>query len=333
MVDFIIGVPGLIISLVLLIFSGDALVRGSVSLAKRMGVSSLVIGLTVVAFGTSAPELIVSVGAAVNNHPQIALGNVIGSNIANVGLVLGVTAMLIVLPIQSKRIMFDWILMMASFGLLSFFLYDNVVARWEGILFVILLLAYIAVTIYLSKQDNGDEGVEKDTSGMKMMNAIMLVLLACGGLAGGAFLLVESASEIASSLGVSERVISITVVAFGTSVPELTASVIAAIRKQTEISIGNIIGSNLFNVLAVIGVTGSIQPIAIEFSDFSVDLVWMVLFSLVLMAVIYPLRKNLQRYRKNASPGVIFNIRSGRLSKLGGALLAVLYVVYVIYLF
>lgn len=330
--DFIIGVPGLIVSLVLLIFSGDALVRGSVSLAQRMGVSSLVIGLTVVAFGTSAPELLVSVGAAVNNHPQIALGNVIGSNIANVGLVLGVTAILIVLPIRSKRIMFDWILMMVSFVMLAIFLYDNKIERWEGIVFVVLLIAYIVISIYMSRQDRANEDTDQ-TGVMKMSRAIGLVLLACVGLAGGAYLLVESASEIALNMGVSERVISITMVAFGTSVPELTASIVAAFRKQTEISIGNIIGSNLFNVLAVIGITGTIQPILVTFSSFSSDLAWMGLFSVVLMGVIYPVKKNLLRYQEKKSWRVILNIRSGRLSKIGGAVLVILYVGYVILLF
>lgn len=302
------------------------------SLAKRMGVSSLVIGLTVVAFGTSAPELIVSVGAAIDNHPQIALGNVIGSNVANVGLVLGVTALLIALPIRSKRIMLDWILMILSFVMLTVFLYDNKIERWEGIVFVVLLIAYIVISIYMSRKDNGNE--EQVQAGvMKMSRSIGLVLLACIGLAGGAYLLVQSASEIALNMGVSERVISITMVAFGTSVPELTASIVAAFRKQTEISIGNIIGSNLFNVLAVIGITGSIQPITVNFSSFSTDLAWMGLFSIVLMGVIYPVKKNLLRYKEKKSLRVILNIRNGRLSKIGGAVLVILYVGYVILLF
>lgn len=333
MLDFIIGIPGLIISLLLLIFSGDGLVRGSVSLAKRLGISSLVIGLTVVAFGTSAPELLVSIGAAIENHPQIALGNVIGSNIANVGLVLGVTAMLISLPIRSKRIMFDWMLMIASFVLLAIFLWDNRLERWEGIAFVVVLLIYIVLSIFLSRSISEPDDDESKGKEMKLVPAIITVLLACVGLAGGAYLLVESASEIASDLGVSERVISITMVAFGTSVPELTASIIAALRKQTEISIGNIIGSNVFNVLAVIGLTGVIKPIDVSFSDFSVDLIWMFAFSLILMMALYPVKNNIASFAADKKLSVLFNVRSGRLGFWGGAILAVLYVVYVITLF
>lgn len=332
MIDFIIGVPGLILSLVMLIFSGDALVRGSVSLASRFGISSLVIGLTVVAFGTSAPELLVSVGAALNNHPEIALGNVIGSNIANVGLVLGVTALFITLPIKSKRLFKDWMLMVFSFGLLSLFLWDNTIERWEGILFVVLLVTYVIVSVVSSRQDSVVTDNEPGFS-KSLWVSVGLIALACVGLSVGAYLLVESASEIASNLGVSERVISITVVAFGTSVPELTASIVAALKKETEISIGNIIGSNLFNVLAVIGVVGTIKPIQVNFGDFSQDLIWMMVFAFILMILVYPFRNNTKHIAVGLGTGGWFDLRSGRLTFLGGGLLVLLYVSYVLYLF
>lgn len=308
----------LIFGLILLVFSGDFLVRGSVSIAKRFNISSMVVGMTIVAFGTSAPELLVSVNAAISGHPEIALGNVIGSNIANIALVLGLTATIIVLPVRSRHLTRDWAIMISVSLLFVLLLATNdKIGRPEGIILVILLVVFIIFSI-----KNGDaapevHGTEKPD---KLWVALLLIALSSAGLAYGADFLVKGASNIALGWGVSERVISITIVAFGTSVPELTASVISALRKQTDISIGNIIGSNLFNILAVIGITSTIKPIEASFNMFKTDFIWMILISTLLIFLVSPMR--IGKLKKDAV-----------LTKWGGVFLVSIYITYVYLLF
>lgn len=308
----------LIFGLILLVFSGDFLVRGSVSIAKRFNISSMVVGMTIVAFGTSAPELLVSVNAAISGHPEIALGNVIGSNIANIALVLGLTATIIVLPVRSRHLTRDWAIMISVSLLFVLLLATNdKIGRPEGIILVILLVVFIIFSI-----KNGDaapevHGTEKPD---KLWVALLLIALSSAGLAYGADFLVKGASNIALGWGVSERVISITIVAFGTSVPELTASVISALRKQTDISIGNIIGSNLFNILAVIGITSTIKPIEASFNMFKIDFIWMILISTLLIFLVSPMR--IGKLKKDAV-----------LTKWGGVFLVSIYITYVYLLF
>lgn len=308
----------LIFGLILLVFSGDFLVRGSVSIAKRFNISSMVVGMTIVAFGTSAPELLVSVNAAISGHPEIALGNVIGSNIANIALVLGLTATIIVLPVRSRHLTRDWAIMISVSLLFVLLLATNdKIGRPEGIILVILLVVFIIFSI-----KNGDaapevHGTEKPD---KLWVALLLIALSSAGLAYGADFLVKGASNIALGWGVSERVISITIVAFGTSVPELTASVISALRKQTDISIGNIIGSNLFNILAVIGITSTIKPIEASFNMFKIDFIWMILISTLLIFLVSPIR--IGKLKKDAV-----------LTKWGGVFLVSIYITYVYLLF
>ncbi len=306
----------LIAGLVLLVVSGDFLVRGSVAIANRYRLSPMVVGMTIVAFGTSAPELIVSLNAAVSGHPQIALGNVIGSNIANIALVLGLTAIIIRLPVQSTHLQRDWRFMMfVSILFVLFFYTGSTIARWEGILFVALLIGYIVFSI--KKGDTAEEEEEQHSSS-KMWISIAMIIGASAGLAFGADLLVKGASNIASKMGVSERIISITIVAFGTSLPELVTSVLSAIRKQMDISIGNIVGSNLFNILAVIGLTSTISPIKDNFVNFQYDMIWMLLIGFILMKLVVPYR--------------MFN-KSNGLNRVGGTILLSAYIVYVYSLF
>ena len=254
-----------IAGLCILYFGGETLLRGAVALASRFGLSSLAIGLTVVAFGTSAPELAVSLNAALNNASDIALGNVIGSNIANLGLILGLSAVISPLLVQAKIIRLDAPIMLASVLLFAVFLLDNQIGRLEGIILSTGLLAYIAFTFIQARkepeviQEEFLQGVPK-TRGRLTID-LGLVILGLGLLILGGKLLVLAAVTIALQLGMSEAVIGLTIVALGTSLPELTATLVAARRGYGDIAIGNIIGSNIFNMLGILGITTLVTPL------------------------------------------------------------------------
>lgn len=254
-----------IAGLCILYFGGETLLRGAVALASRFGLSSLAIGLTVVAFGTSAPELAVSLNAALNNASDIALGNVIGSNIANLGLILGLSAVISPLLVQAKIIRLDAPIMLASVLLFAVFLLDNQIGRLEGIILITGLLAYIAFTFIQARkepeviQEEFLQGVPK-TRGRLTID-LGLVILGLGLLILGGKLLVLAAVTIALQLGMSEAVIGLTIVALGTSLPELTATLVAARRGYGDIAIGNIIGSNIFNMLGILGITTLVTPL------------------------------------------------------------------------
>ena len=254
-----------IAGLCILYFGGETLLRGAVALASRFGLSSLAIGLTVVAFGTSAPELAISLNAALNNASDIALGNVIGSNIANLGLILGLSAVISPLLVQAKIIRLDAPIMLASVLLFAVFLLDNQIGRLEGIILSTGLLAYIAFTFIQARkepeviQEEFLQGVPK-TRGRLTID-LGLVILGLGLLILGGKLLVLAAVTIALQLGMSEAVIGLTIVALGTSLPELTATLVAARRGYGDIAIGNIIGSNIFNMLGILGITTLVTPL------------------------------------------------------------------------
>ncbi len=299
--------------LVILIISGKYLVQGGVSIAKFFKVSPLVIGMTVVAFGTSAPELIVSINAAISGNPEIAFGNVIGSNIANVALVLAATALLIPIPVHRNSLKNDWPMMMLVFVLLYVFILDDMIKLHEGIILFALLMMYIVFLLHKSKKENASsEEASKEASEVKSMSlpiSIAVVVASSVGLAFGADFLVDGASEIALSLGVSKRVISLTIVAFGTSVPELTASIMAALKKQTDISVGNIIGSNIFNISVVLGITSMIKAIPVDHVAFSFDIIVMLFVAFILLLFIYP-------------------FRTVYLNRIEGAILLLIYIAY-----
>jgi len=319
--------------LLLLFFSGDYLVRGGVSLARIFKISPLVIGVTVVAFGTSAPELIVSVNAALTGHPEISIGNVIGSNIANIGLVLGLTSMVLALPVQSDSIRFDWPVMMLASVIFYFSLADGIVGAWEGISFLLILSGFIFLSIYRSRKLHKKQKPLPDEKIYSLGISLLFVTLSCVGLAFGSELLIRGASGIARMLGVTERVISITLIAFGTSVPELTASLIAAFKKQTDISIGNIIGSNIFNIFAVIGTASTIHVIEVDSSGFAYDVLWMLLFALLLLLFSWPFFTNLRNYRHLKKPIVLLGTQGGVLVRWSGFILTLGYLYYIYTLF
>lgn len=314
----------LIGGLILLVGGGHFLVNAGVSAAKKFKIAPFIIGATVVAFGTSAPELLVSIQAAFSGHSEMALGNVIGSNIANIALVLGTTACVLTLPVISSRLLTDWLLVVFSSVLLIIFSHDNVISNIEGgILFGILVL-YIYSAIKSPKDTSDDDDVAVYTN----WGVIIGVFITSGlGLALGAKLLVEGASNIARMLNISERIISITIVAFGTSLPELATSLIAAMKKQTDISIGNIIGSNLFNILAVLGLTAMIKPIEIEFAAFQYDLFFMLFTIVLLFFLICPYRGYLNKTTK------WLQLTNGKLTYIGGIILISLYGIYIFSIF
>ena len=294
------SVAYLILGFVLLVVGGEFLVRSSVALSFKLNISKVVIGMTVVSFATSAPELLVSLQAALNGSPAIAINNVVGSNIANIGLVLGITAIVGAIAVDKTFYKVNWPLMMIFSGALYYFLQnDNQLDRTEGI---VLFVALIIFVIYLVKfQKQTDEVEEVDDALAKVTNFKILVWLLIGAVAlyFGSEWLVKGATSIATSLGVSEAVIGVTMIAIGTSVPELAASVIAAAKKEKAISLGNLIGSNIFNIGSVLGLTSMIKTIPVtESLILSRDIFWMLIFAaLVLVLGLLPKRNEINKYK------------------------------------
>lgn len=274
------------IGLVALLVGGEFLVRGASGLARRMNLSPMVIGLTVVGFGTSAPELLVSVQAALAGQPGLAIGNVLGSNIANILLILGTSAAIAALVIPLRSVWRDLGIMLLATAMVWFMLLDGTISRFDGIVLIFGLIGFLASAFLLGEPEVPDE----DAVPSSLPLAIVLTLGGLVALVIGARLLVDSASEIARTFGVSEAVIGLTVVAVGTSLPELATSVIAALRRQTDIAVGNVIGSNIFNVLAILGITALISPIPADPRFASVDMVWVAGASVLLVAMAFGLR-------------------------------------------
>ena len=275
MIGYDIGL--LILGLVILIFGGDLLVRSAVSFAEKFGVSSFLIGVTVVSFGTSIPELMVSIQAAMDQAADIAIGNVLGSNIANIALVLGVSVVIRPLSITTNTYKLSWWVMLISSLLFILFLLDNVITKMEGLLLIAGLFCFIFFSI---KRNIPNE--ESIISKIKIQTGILFFVLGSIGLYFGSELFVESAISIASFFDVPKFVIGITVVALGTSLPELVTSIVALMKGQNNISLGNLIGSNIFNVFAVLGITSLIQELGTSsillFLDFGVMLAVILVF-------------------------------------------------------
>uniref|UniRef100_UPI004049A667 calcium/sodium antiporter n=1 Tax=Flavobacterium sp. TaxID=239 RepID=UPI004049A667 len=278
----------IILGLVLLVLGGDWLLKAAVGISLKLKISKIIIGLTVVSFATSAPELIVSINAAMAGFPDVALGNVVGSNIANIGLVLAVVMIISNMKVERSFFATDWpAMIIASFLLLAVLLYDNTIGRVEGLVFFISLILFV---VYLIKTQKTAVDLSEVTVEEKQTNPYFILLfLVFGGasLWGGSELLVFGAVNVAESFGVSERIIAVTVVSVGTSVPELAASVMAAIKKESDISIGNIIGSNIFNILSVLGITAMIHPITVKDQGLvNFDIYWMLGFAVILLPLI-----------------------------------------------
>lgn len=305
-----------VVGVALLIFGAEILVRGASGLAFAVGISPLVVGLTVVAFGTSAPELAVGIQAAATGQSDIALGNVVGSNIANILLILGLSAMAAPLIVSPQILRFDLPLMMVVSVVVYAMAWNGLIGFVEGLILMIGIISYTAWTIYKSRRDEKDASEASAAApdhvapwyidlGLLLLGLVMLVL--------GARWIVNGASDFARSLGVSELIIGLTIVAVGTSLPEIAISVVASIRGERDIAVGNAVGSNIFNILSVLGVTALVAPagIPIPAEALRFDMLVMLVVSLALLPVCYTQRE---------------------ISRWEGVLFTLYYVVYTAYL-
>jgi cation:H+ antiporter len=307
----------LLLGFVALIIGGELLVKGSVGLALKVGMSSLAIGMTIVSFGTSVPELLVSIQSVLQpgENSLMSVGNIVGSNIANLSLVLGVTAIIAPVMVSKISLVQDWPVLMAASLLATYFMMDLVVTMGEGIILfslLILFTVYMIVRSVRSKEppiDNHDVDTHNQKS---MWLNILFIVLGITGLAFGSNWLVSSATNIATSFGVSPFIIGVTVLAFGTSVPELVTSAIAAHKGETDLALGNLMGSNIFNILSVLGLTAILTPVPLTQSIFDTDIIWM-LVVVILLLVLMLVNRKLNRWK--------------------GLLLVLFYMVYVAMLF
>lgn len=253
----------LVVGFFLLMKGADVFVDGSSALADRMGIPQIVIGLTIVAFGTSAPEAAISITAGIKGSADLAVSNVVGSNILNVLLILGLSSIISPLVIQKNTLRYEIpFTALVTLLLLGLGIWDYSIGRWDGVLFLLIMAAFMVYLVIMSKKkNNADESGEKPAAKMPVWKIILFIVLGGAAIIYGSQLTVNSATAIAKHFGMSERLIGLTIVAFGTSLPELITSVTAAIKHKADIAIGNIVGSNIFNILFVLGTTAVISPI------------------------------------------------------------------------
>jgi len=270
----------LVFGSLLLYLGSEWIVRGGVGIAEKYGISTIVIGLTVVAFGTSLPELLVSLNAAFQGSSSLAVGNAIGSNIANVGLVLALSAFIFPITMNYSLIRRDLFVYFFSCFIFVMFSFDGRLSKFEGAFFVNTLLFYIIYSI--KKPVKSDTEIE-DYDGDNFGEFILFVIFGIVGLSLGADLFVDGSVFIARFFGISEVVIGMSIVAFGTSLPELATSAMAAYKKESAISIGNIIGSNIFNILCVLGITSVVQPLSAKWVDIRFQVGVMIFYGLLIM--------------------------------------------------
>ena len=276
----IIDIFFLLIGTTMLYFGADWIVRSSVSIAKKSNIAPIIIGLTIVAFGTSLPELIVSITAALNDSSSLSVGNAIGSNIANIGLVLGLSSLIFPISCVYKKIKQDlWINIIITI-IFVLFAFDGLISRFEGMIMFLCLIYYILLCISEEKDD------EEIPDNIISNNRIFLYLL--GGifvLAYGADLFVDGAISLAKKLGISEAVVGVSIVAFGTSLPELATSVVAAFKKESDISLGNILGSNIFNILCVLGISSMISQLDSPIQMMNREVYFLFILGFLLIAI------------------------------------------------
>lgn len=277
----------LLAGFVLLLGGGEYLVRGAGALALRFGLSHLVVGIIIVGFGTSVPELVASIQAALSGAPGIAMGNVVGSNTANILLILGVGAIIYPVIVSGAAIYRDGVMMVATAALLLFAVFNGVLTWWAGLLFVMLLAAYLTYLLYSDRKANGASGADDDDDDLPTPSkSIWLdIAMVTGGIVAvvaGGHLLVDGAITTAQAFNVSDEVIGLTLVAIGTSLPELATSIMAALRKHSDIALGNVLGSNVYNILGISGITALIKPIPVSQHMISIDIPVMIAVSVAL---------------------------------------------------
>ena len=283
------------IGLVLLIKGGELLFDGSIAFSLKMDIPKFIVGMTVVSIATSAPEFIVSIQAALMNYPDLALGNVIGSNLANIALVLGI--IIIITPIKVDKIFYkiDWPVMMVVTLIFVFLVSkDNSLGKMDGIILLILLIIYFIFLFFFQRNRIDDSEVNSFTSDFSFSKIFSLMLFGGFFLWLGSEVLIKGSVNLASQIGISERIISVSIIAFGTSIPELSTSIIAIINKEKGISIGNLIGSNIIDMLGVIGITVIIAPITnLDQGFVNNDLIWMISVAFLLLPLLF-LNKKLE---------------------------------------
>ena len=274
--------------------------KSAVDISFKLSIPKIIIGMTVVSFATSAPELIVSLNATLDGLPNFAIGNVLGSNIANIGLVLGIITIIYPISLKQRFYNTDFPLLIISTVLFYYVIYtENQISRVEGIILVIAITIILFYLFFFQKNDQSDFSEELDKDKISIFKSFMYILFSGSLLWLGSETLIKSAISVANKLEISERIISITMVAIGTSVPELAASIVASLKKQNDLSIGNLIGSNIFNLLVVIGITSSIIPInGIDKSIINNDMLWVVLFSVIIFPLAYLGKRNVLTRKK-----------------------------------
>lgn len=277
-----------IIGLIVLIWSADRFVSGAVSTALRLGMTPMMVGLTIVAFGTSAPELIVSATAALSDASDLAVGNAIGSNIANIAFVLGTTAIVSAIPLNKSILKVEFPVLLIATLVATFLIWDQTIDFMDGVFFLLILIIALASLAYLQQDDQPEEMDEiADNKNIPSRKAYTLLFVSIALLIGSSKLLVWGASGIALNLGVSELVIGLTIVAIGTSLPELAASIASALKGHHDLALGNIIGSNLFNLLAVLAIPAFINPPSLSNLLISRDYTFMLVLTVGLAVLVY----------------------------------------------
>jgi cation:H+ antiporter len=301
---------GILFGIVLLSHGGDLLTKSSVDISLKFSVPKIIIGMTIVSFATSAPELIVSLNATLDGFPNFAIGNVLGSNIANIGLVLGIIAIIYPVTLKQRFYSSDFPLLLISTCLFYFVIYTgNQITRTEGFILLVTIIAILFYLFIYQKKSISEFSDDFDRSKISISKSFLYIIFSGFLLWLGAETLIKSAISVANKFEISQRVISITMVAIGTSIPELAASIVASLKKQNDLSIGNLIGSNIFNLLVVIGITSSISPIyGIESNAIFKDMLWVVLFSVIILPLALVGRRNVLTRKKGIMLLVLYLI-------------------------
>lgn len=315
----------LLIGFILLIKGADIFVDGAASISKKLGIPAVIVGLTIVSIGTSAPELAVSIISSIEGNNELAVGNILGSNIFNSLVVLGVTTIIMPILIKKKEIKKDFIinfLVLILLFILTFdsvlFGTDNIIGRTDGIILLTLCVVYTVFLVYQVRKNNKlsvmTEEDKQERNNIKVSNNLIKIVIGIIGIVVGGNLVVNSASDIATALGMSEKLVGLTIVAIGTSLPELVTSAVAAYKGENDIALGNILGSNIFNILLILGAASIITPIAVK-SVLIADSLFLIISTLVIAAIIY-----------------IPKGENKKLSKLDGMIFVIMYIAYMIYI-
>lgn len=310
----------LIVGFALLIKGADIFVGGASAVAKKSGIPPVIVGLTIVSIGTSAPELAVSIISALKGNNEIAIGNVVGSNLFNMLMVLGVTTMVLPMIIKKEKIKTDFFINIFVTVLLFVLTFDsilgstnNIISRIDGMILVIICIAYIGFLVFKAKKTNMTNQTQEEKN-INVLGKIIAIIIGAIGIVLGGQLVVDSATNIAYSIGMSEKLVGLTIVAMGTSLPELVTSVVAAVKGEKDIALGNVLGSNIFNILLIIGVSAFITPIPVA-KTLIVDFIFLIVISIFVFGLIFLNKK-----------------QEKKISRVEGAILVALYVGYIIYI-